>query len=404
MGGSVLSLGSYLKHCDASLFKHEVLFYQPTKDAPVALEGRWRAIELGFSVPPQSRPERGRPLKWIRRFLVARPRLEAWAWGFREWWQLVASLPKVVRLARRFRHEGYALVHCNNSFTYQNPTVLGAWLARTPLVCHFRTIRRLTPLQQLLARLPICFVAINGTVADNLRRQGVRRPVFVCPNPIEIEESAAHGVNKKRLYRELLGDGKNLVGIVTRLEDGKGVEDLLAAARLLRPRWPLVRYVIVGSGSKAETLQRLAVEWGLEQVVCFEGFRRNVFDYLACLDIFVCASLAEGGPRVVVEAMLAGKPVVTTKVGMVAELIRNGENGMVVNCSDPSDLARAIESMLASPSKRKEMGERAVATASTSCDPAIQAQRLDNLFARVLSSLPATVDGVPVDRGNEQSC
>ncbi len=385
LGGSLHKLGVYLRHCNADLFQHEVLFYQRPPGSELALNGRWPSLELGLSVPPQSSVDRGSVRRWVRTFASARPRLSLWLTAVGGALELLTSLPVAVRLAWHFRRRQYALIHCNNSFTYQIPTVLGAWLARKPLICHFRTIRQspLTVWQRWLSRIPLCIVAIHQAVADGLKRQGIRTPVVVCEGPFEQPNIVAE--NAAALRRELLGDGTVLVGTVTRLEDGKGIEDLLAAVRLLRARWPKVRYVIVGGGSKAETLQRLAAEWGLRGQVRFVGFRSNVFDHLACLDICVCPSHAEGVPASVINPMLVGLPVVATRVGMVAQLIRDGENGLLVNSSDPGDLAQAIEMLLADPARQRAIGAQAASSVQALCDPEAQARELDALFAQVLS-------------------
>jgi len=391
LGGSVLRLGAYLKHCDPQAFRHEVLFYQRPAGCEAVFDDRWTVIDLGYAVPPQSSSDDEKARRWARTFLVNRPRLQAWVGLVRGGWKLLTSLPRALRLARCFRRRGYALIHCNNSYTYQIPTVLGAWLARKPLVSHFRTIRRLTPLERWLSRRSITIVAVAQEVVDDLTRQRVRAPVVVCYDPQELPTASAENV--AALRRELLGEGKALVGTVTRLEDKKGIEDLLAAADLLRSRWPGVRYVIVGDGSKAEALKSLAAERDLLDRVRFVGFRSNVFDYYACMDLFVCPSLVEGGPCVVLEAMVMGKPVAATRVGRVPELIQHGENGLIANLSDPEGLAQAIESLLADPSRRQAMGTRAAVSAKIFCDPVAQARKLDDIFTRAFSAALPEIRG-----------
>jgi len=391
LGGSVLRLGAYLKHCDPKMFRHEVVFYRRPAGSEAVFDGRWAVIDLGYAVPPQSGSEDEKARRWARTFLVNRPRLQAGVGLVRGGWNLLASIPRALRLARCFRRRGYDLIHCNNSFTYQIPTVLAAWLARKPLVSHFRTIRRLTPLERWLSRRSLAILAVAQEVADDLTRQRVRAPVVVCPNPRELPTASAG--NAAALRRELLGEGKALVGTVTRLEDKKGIEDLLAAADLLRRRWPGVRYVIVGDGSKAEAFKQLAAERNLLDRVHFVGFRSNVFDYYGCMDVFVCPSLVEGASGVVLEAMLMGKPVVATRVGWVPELIQHGENGLIANLSDPEGLAQAIESLLADRPRRQAMGTRAAVSAKIFCDPVAQARKLDDIFTRAFSAALPQIRG-----------
>jgi glycosyltransferase involved in cell wall biosynthesis/2-polyprenyl-3-methyl-5-hydroxy-6-metoxy-1,4-benzoquinol methylase len=387
LGGSLVGLGSYLRNCDTGCFDHEVVFFEQPPGSERILGSRWPAIDMGFAVPPLSRPDRRESLNRVRTFLTNRPRLSKWLTIVRGGWQLLASLPRAVRLARHFRRQNYDLIHCNNSFTYQVPTVLGAWFARKPLVCHFRTIRRLTPWESWLSRRSIVIVAVSRTVADALTRQKIQRPIVVCYNPRECPSPSPEATT---LRCELLQDGTALVGTVSRLEDGKGIEDLLVAANLLQSRWPNVRYVIVGDGNNARALEQRAAELGLQARVHFTGFRSNVSDYYASMDIFVCPSLAEGAQGVVIEAMLAGRPTVATGVGSVQELIREGDNGLIVNPSDPQSLAGAIESLLGDSKLGQAMGARAAASARHLCDPVAQARMIDQVFARVFSCQPFT--------------
>jgi len=385
LGGSLVGLCGYLRNCDTGRFDHEVLFFQQPPGSERILGSRWPAIDMGFVVPPLSRPDPGKSWRRVRTFLANRLRLSKWLTLVRGGWQLLASLPRAVRLARHFRRQNYDLIHCNNSFTYQVPTVLGAWFARKPLVCHFRTIRRLTPWQCWLSRRSVVIVAVSRTVADALRDQKIRTPIVVCYNPRECPTPSPEAT---ALRCELLQDGTALVGTVSRLEDGKGIEEFLIAASLLQSRWPNVRYVIVGDGSKARAFERKAAELGLRAQVHFTGFRSNVGDYYASMDVFVCPSLVEGAQGVVIEAMLAGRPTVATRVGSVQELIRNGDNGLIVNPSDPQSLARAIESLLADSMFGQVMGARAAASARYLCDPIAQARMIDQIFTRAFAGQP----------------
>lgn len=385
LGGSLVGLCGYLRNCDSGRFDHEVLFFEQPPGSEELLGSRWPAIDMGFPVPPLSRPDPGKSSSRVRTFLANRPRLFEWLTLVRGGWQVLVSLPRAVRLARHFRRQNYDVIHCNNSFTYQVPTVLGAWFARKPLVCHFRTIRRLTPWEIWLSRKSMVIVAVSRTVADALRCQKIPTPIVVCYNPRECPSPSPEAA---ALRRELLQDGTALVGTVSRLEDGKGVEDFLVAVSLLQSRWPNVRYVIVGDGSKALALERKAAELGLQARVHFAGFRTNVRDYYASMDVFVSPSLVEGAQGVVIEAMLAGRPTVATRVGSVQELICHGENGLIVNRSDPQNLAGAIESLLADSILGRAMGARAAASARYLCDPVSQAHIIDEIFTCAFARKP----------------
>jgi len=299
------------------------------------------------------------------------------------------DMPTAVRLAQVLREGDYDLVHCNNSFNYRPATIVGAWLSGKPLVAHYRTPELLSWFDRWLARRAAVIVAINRKVARHLARHGVAGNVVVCNDPCERPQtSGAMG-----LRRSLLKDrGKFIVGTVSRLESNKDIDVLLRAAKLLQTSCPHVQYVIVGAGSQREALQALACNLGLQDSVQFLGFVPNAFDYLACMDVFVCTSHVEGGPLTVLEAMQLGVPVVTTDVGMVDEWIQASEHGTIIPVgSSPSVLADEIRALLLDEPRRSQMATASRIQAVGYCDPLRSATELDSIFERVLSERVAAM-------------
>jgi glycosyltransferase involved in cell wall biosynthesis len=183
------------------------------------------------------------------------------------------------------------------------------------------------------------------------------------------------------------------VGTISRLEAHKGIHLLLRAAKLLRPSWPQVRYIIVGAGSQVQALRTLACQLQLQDCVEFTGFVPDAFEYLACMDLFVCPSYVEGGPLSVLEAMKLGKAVVTTQVGAVGEWIRSAEEGAIVPVGDVTALADSIGGLLANEKTRAKMGRMAALRAHQLCAPSNAARELDSIFGQALDGVVLTQSG-----------
>jgi glycosyltransferase involved in cell wall biosynthesis len=96
----------------------------------------------------------------------------------------------------------------------------------------------------------------------------------------------------------------------------------------------------------------------MEETIILLGFRRNVADVLAALDVAVFSSDREGSPLAVMESMAAGKPVVATRVGGVPDLVEDGVHGLLVPPRDPRALADAVGGLLRDPHARVELGRR----------------------------------------------
>jgi glycosyltransferase involved in cell wall biosynthesis len=137
-----------------------------------------------------------------------------------------------------------------------------------------------------------------------------------------------------------------LVGAVGRLFPEKGYDDLLRALARLRDDGRTLRCVIAGIGPQEDELRRLAGELDLVEVVELMGRRGDVPDVLAALDVAVLSSKHEGSPLAVIEYMAAGAPIVASAVGGVPEIVRDGEECLLVEPGDPRALARAIARLL----------------------------------------------------------
>lgn len=152
-----------------------------------------------------------------------------------------------------------------------------------------------------------------------------------------------------------------------RLEKNKGIWNLIKAVEILRKQKSSanIKLLIIGDGSLKKKLQRYIMAKNLTQNVIFSGWLKTSGDVAEALNsakIFVNPSFNEGGPRVLLEAMACGLPVVTTKVGVALDLIENGENGFFSGWS-PEHLAERIGVLLNDENLRQKIsvsGKQAV--------------------------------------------
>jgi glycosyltransferase involved in cell wall biosynthesis len=147
-----------------------------------------------------------------------------------------------------------------------------------------------------------------------------------------------------------------LVGAVGNLYAVKGHERLIRALPAIVRQHPGARLVILGRGPLRERLEAEARALGVGDRVHLLGYRDDVAQWLGAVDVFASASLSEGLPLSVLEAMAAAKPVVVTDVGGMPEIVRDGETGFVVPVADPAALADRISSLLANPGLAGRLG------------------------------------------------
>jgi glycosyltransferase involved in cell wall biosynthesis len=165
--------------------------------------------------------------------------------------------------------------------------------------------------------------------------------VISIPTGIDTAKFAPGDKSHARKVTGLEHSGKPVIGIVATLRFGKAHRFLIPVLADARLRG--AHLVIVGDGPQEASLRAQVAELGLTSRVVFAGRQHDVVPWLNALDIFVLPSTAvEGAPQALMQAMACGIPLVTTPIGAIPELVRNGETGLFVPPGDVQALASAI--------------------------------------------------------------
>jgi glycosyltransferase involved in cell wall biosynthesis len=206
-------------------------------------------------------------------------------------------------------------------------------------------------------------IVLSETQREEVLRLDITVPekVDVVPLGLELERFISASQHRGSLRQELgIGQDAFLVGVVGRLVPIKGYDVLLHAVRMISTLVAdRLMVVIVGDGPLRETLKVEAKRLGIDHLIRFLGWRRDVDRVYADLDVFVQSSFNEGTPVSLIEAMAAGTPVVATRVGGVPDVVDDGRSGLLVAPKDPAALAQAILTLWRAPDLRRHMGERA---------------------------------------------
>lgn len=175
---------------------------------------------------------------------------------------------------------------------------------------------------------------------------------------------------------------------VGRLTPAKGQRILIEACRQLHESGRTLRLVLVGSGPDQEQLKAAAAAHGLESVVRCTGAlnQAGVRAWYAEADAFALASFAEGIPVVLMEAMASGIPCVSTRITGIPELIRDGEDGLLVTPSDIDELAAALARLMDDAPLRHYLGRSGRARVQQKYNLARNVERLGGVFAARLGA------------------
>lgn len=232
-----------------------------------------------------------------------------------------------------------------------------------PAGAKLKLLKRLT---QFAQKFPVKIVALSNADRDQQIELKLGRPeqYVVIPNGLDLEEFGQRGLRPREAARAGLRVNGRVIGTVGRLAREKGHEVLLRALAKLPDD---VQLVIVGEGEQYAALERQAAERGLAERVRFTGYVDSRL-VLRAFDIYVQPSYYEGFGLSILEAMAAGLPVVACRVGGVADVVVDGETGLLVPAGDPEALATAVRRMLQDSELARRCGEAA-------------AQRVRDLFS-----------------------
>ncbi len=146
------------------------------------------------------------------------------------------------------------------------------------------------------------------------------------------------------IFRPLNAEKKYDLVFAARLEKNKGILNLIEAIGIVKKQKPGIKLLIIGSGPELSRIKLLATHYKLQTNIIFSGWLETLEDVARAYNsakIFVNPSLNEGGPRVALEAMACGLPVITTKVGLMLDLVKDGENSLFSGW-EPAELADKI--------------------------------------------------------------
>jgi len=271
--------------------------------------------------------------------------------------------------------------------------VYGAWVSWRVGIPHVITmhggryyaarLRRRLALRTAIA-LSAQTVAVSQDLANHLSQD-----LWIERSRIVTISNGVQAVQPERITLRhelrLPADDRLLVSIGN-LYPVKGHQYLVDALALLATRYPTLHLAIGGRGPLADALSARARSHGLAHRVHLLGLRSDVSAILAAADVFALPSLSEGLPLALLEAMIAGCPIVATDVGDVRVALAHGEAGMLVEPGNAVALAAALDDLLCNPARAQALGARGACRAAAEYDVSQMVRRYVNTYHAVLGT------------------
>jgi glycosyltransferase involved in cell wall biosynthesis len=221
-------------------------------------------------------------------------------------------------------------------------------------------------IERLLANATDRIVAISPAIRDELLQQHrIGRPeqYRVVPLGFDLGALAAIDARARQRARDALGIAArtHVVSTVGRLTAIKQHHLFLETAQLVANRDGAAIFLVVGDGELRNELEQKARDLGIADRTRFLGWRRDLDAIYGATDVFLLTSRNEGTPVALIESLAAGVPGVATDVGGVGDVLATTGGdpfGVVAKYDDAAGLARAVETLLADPGRRRAMGDR----------------------------------------------
>ena len=206
-----------------------------------------------------------------------------------------------------------------------------------------------------------CNIAVGQAVMDNMVKdyglpESVVRVIYnavKAPVVLDTPDPLIEGLRQQ---------GKFIIGNVGRVDTQKGFPYYIAAAKRCKEQGLNMAFLIVGDGQRMEEMQTLVKTENLSDTVYFLGYRTDVSNVIAQTDLMVLSSLWEGFPLTPIEVFSVKKTIVATDVPGTMEIVKDGENGLIVPMKDADALAEGVARLYEDVQLRKQLEENALKT------------------------------------------
>jgi glycosyltransferase involved in cell wall biosynthesis len=280
------------------------------------------------------------------------------------------------------------LIHFNLALDFRGilrdcPLIIMARLRRRPVVVHvhggeFLTGREMpawcgSVVKKAFARGPV--IVLSEVERATLTRIVPKTAIFVLPNCVDLPEAEP--------IEPRVRDGEGLTLLfMSRITQNKGIDVLFRALELARRRDNKIKLILAGTGAEEK-----------EYVAKFEALLGGNFEFAGVVggsdkaalmkrcNVFVLPSMFEGLPMALLESMASGLVPLTTAVGSIPTVVKNGHNGILVNRSSAEDLAAAIDALLADAHYLQTLQENARRCVMEMCNPNVYVSKLNAIYS-----------------------
>ena len=272
-----------------------------------------------------------------------------------------------VLLKKRYKIPLVVTVHGSDLFPLKNPMFKS--LQKTVLEnCDACTVNSIATKNELISRFP-----------------QFKNKIVVIPMGVDVKKFSGKAANKPKKYKN-----KKIILFVGRLNEQKGIEYLIKSIPYIRNTHPNIKLLIIGEGSYKTHLENVAKSLGVKENIDFLWSipGSKIMDYYKIADVFVLPSVTskigtEGLGLVLLEAMAAKVPAIGTNTGGIRYVIKNMQNGILVEERNPKQIADGISLLLANSKLRAKITKNAFKFVNKNYSWNIVVEKFDRLYNKL---------------------
>ena len=240
---------------------------------------------------------------------------------------------------------------------------IAAKIKNIPIVWHERCLERgRFDSDNIFSFLPDKIICNSSAVRNRFKKgKGICTKIKTIMNGVDLSKFNPESNGSVTRKEFNIDEDELIIGTICRIDPEKGYECFLESARIISQDVKNVRFLVVGGAfnnpSLEKSLYEMSVEKGIGNKTIFTGFRRDIPQLLASMDVVVLPSGIDACSRVLFESMAMQKPLVAINAGGTPEVVQDGITGLLVKPKDPSDMAKCIMKLLHNKSLSEQYGK-----------------------------------------------
>lgn len=301
------------------------------------------------------------------------------------------------RLIEEINREDYDIIHCHGA----RANFIAMFLRKKvdkPMITTIHSDYRLdfkdnfykklifTPLNALALRKFDYYIAISHEFKKMLINRGFREDkIFVVYNGIDLDDKPNYISKEEFLKRYNIEDkDKIIAGIIARIDLVKDHETFIKGAKTVLEKRNDIAFLVAGIGKDEDRIKAMVKELKIDKDVYFLGYVEDKYSFFNAIDINVLTSISESFPYAILEGARLKKPVISTNVGGIHNLIKNGENGYLIKVRDYKTLADKLLYFMNNPERIHIMGENLYESVESSFSSKSMAQSHCKIYEKII--------------------